>query len=53
MSNSGVPSDPLKNAMFREVARQRRGCVDEGACDPASAAMRAFDRLLVKVPEHT
>ena len=24
-----------------------------GECDPDSAAMRAFDRLLMKVPEHT
>ena len=49
----GVPSDPLKNAMLRETARQRSACVGAGVCDPASAAMRAFDRLLVKVPEHT
>lgn len=49
----GVPSDPLKNAQFREASRQRLACVESGSCDVTSAAMRAFDRLLVKVPEHT
>lgn len=52
-SPSGVPSDPLKNAQFREASRQRLACLQSGACDPASPAMRAFDRLLIKVPEHT
>ena len=58
----GVPSDPLKNALFREAARQRAACLAGGAeCAAAAAggggaehpAMVAFDRLLVKVPEHT
>ena len=49
----GCPSDPLKNAQLREASRQRRACVDAGACDPASPAMKAFDRMLMKVPEHT
>ena len=49
----GVPSDPLKNAQFREAARQRQGCLESGACDATHPAMRAFDRLLIKVPEHT
>jgi len=49
----GVPSDPLKNTLFREIDRQRSACVKRGECDPTSDAMRAFDRLLVKVPEHT
>jgi hypothetical protein len=49
----GVPSDPLKNAQFRELARARDECIEVGACDPDSAAMRSFDRLLVKIPEHT
>ena len=49
----GVPSDPLKNAQFREAARQRLVCVEAGECDPSSAEMRAFDRLLTQVPEHT
>eukprot|EP00040_Diaphanoeca_grandis_P003118 m.23826 g.23826 ORF g.23826 m.23826 type:complete len:790 (+) comp14371_c0_seq1:140-2509(+) len=49
----GVPSDPLKNAQFKEACRQRTACVASGKCNPASASMKAFDRLLVKVPEHT
>jgi hypothetical protein len=47
----GVPSDPLKNAQFREASRQRLACVESGECDVTSPEMRAFDRLLVKVPE--
>ena len=49
----GVPSDPLKNAQFREASRQRLACINSGVCNASSPAMRAFDRLLVKVPEHT
>jgi hypothetical protein len=49
-----VPSDPLKNALFREAARQRLSCIHAGTCDPVhDAEVRAFDRMLVKVPEHT
>jgi hypothetical protein len=49
----GDPSDPLKNVHFREMSRVRAACVRDGACDPASATMRRFDRLLTKIPEHT
>lgn len=49
----GVPSDPLKNAQFREASRQRLACLDAGTCSKNSPAMQAFERLLVKVPEHT
>jgi len=49
----GVASDPLKNSQFRAASRLRLACVEGGECDTASAAMRAADRLLVKVPEHT
>ena len=50
----GVPSDPLKNSIFREASRQRLACVEAGQCDPTTdSEVRAFDRLLVKVPEHT
>ena len=40
----GVPSDPLKNAQFREAGRQRAACIEASICDPTSPAMRAFDR---------
>ena len=49
----GVPSDPLKNAQFRESARHRLACIESGVCNATSPAMLAFERLLVKVPEHT
>ena len=49
----GVPSDPLKNAQFREAARHRLACIESGVCNATSPAMLAFERLLVKVPEHT
>ena len=42
----GVPSDPLKNAQFREASRQRLSCIQSGACDPTNPAMRAFDRCV-------
>jgi hypothetical protein len=52
----GVPSDPFKNQMFRELSRLRRACVEreDDPCDPAQdSTMRRFDRLLTKIPEHT
>ena len=49
----GVPSDPFKNVMFRELSRHRRDCIDTGACDPNDLTMVRFSRLLTKVPEHT
>jgi hypothetical protein len=49
----GVPSDPLKNAQFREATRLRTACVQSGECDVSSPALKALDRLLIKVPEHT
>lgn len=49
----GVPSDPLKNSMLLEAARQRRACVESGVCNVSTPGLRACDRLLMKVPEHT
>lgn len=49
----GVPSDPIKNSMFLEASRTRAACLDSGACNASSPAFRAFDRMLIKVPEHT
>ena len=59
----GADSDPLKVAQFRAASRLRAAwCTSAGskggaaattACDPASAEMQAFDRLLTKVGEHT
>jgi hypothetical protein len=50
---TGHPSDPLKNSMLREVARQRAACVGSGVCNVSAAGMMAFDRLLTKTYEHT
>ena len=36
-----------------QASRQRLACLDSGRCSKASPAMQAFERLLVKVPEHT
>jgi hypothetical protein len=49
----GVPSDPLKNAQFRALARHRRACLESGRCSPDAMDLKRFERLLVKVPEHT
>jgi hypothetical protein len=49
----GVPSDPLKNQQFREMGRARDECINSGGCNVESDAMKDFDRLLVKLPEHT
>ena len=48
-----VPSDPLKCAQFRAVGRLRDECIGSGECNRSTIAMKTFDRLLVKVPEHT
>ena len=49
----GVPADPLKNALLREASRHRLACLESGACSKDSSAMHAFERLLIKAPEHT
>eukprot|EP00730_Choanoeca_flexa_P005701 TRINITY_DN12004_c0_g2_i1.p1 TRINITY_DN12004_c0_g2~~TRINITY_DN12004_c0_g2_i1.p1 ORF type:complete len:799 (+),score=141.55 TRINITY_DN12004_c0_g2_i1:145-2397(+) len=49
----GIASDPLKNAQFRRLSALRKTCIENGRCDPNNEAMMAFDRLMVKVPEHT
>jgi len=48
-----ITSSALKNAQFREASRQRLRCLESGKCSKHSAAMQAFDRLLMQVPEHT
>eukprot|EP00878_Enallax_costatus_P022037 GHUV01023361.1.p1 GENE.GHUV01023361.1~~GHUV01023361.1.p1 ORF type:complete len:573 (+),score=177.34 GHUV01023361.1:634-2352(+) len=52
----GVSSDPLKIARYRAAARARRtACEEEQACGDIqqSGALARFDRLLLKIPEHT
>jgi hypothetical protein len=51
----GASSDPLKVALFRSASRERAKCVATESCDPAadSPAFKDFERLLLKVGEHT
>jgi|EP01047_Picozoa_sp_COSAG01_P006611 hypothetical protein len=51
----GSSADPLKVALFRSASRHRAACVKAGSCDPpaGSARFRTFERLLLKIGEHT
>jgi hypothetical protein len=51
----GASSDPLKVALFRSASRQRAMCMAAANCEPAasSLAFKDFERLLMKVGEHT
>jgi hypothetical protein len=49
----GVPADPFKNVMFRELSRHRRNCIESNLCNVSDITMQRFDRLLTKIPEHT
>jgi hypothetical protein len=49
----GVPADPFKNVMFRELSRHRRDCIERNLCQVSDVTMKRFDRLLTKIPEHT
>eukprot|EP00038_Savillea_parva_P009725 m.185439 g.185439 ORF g.185439 m.185439 type:complete len:909 (-) comp16452_c0_seq1:57-2783(-) len=49
----GADSDPLKVAQYRAASRLRQACITSGECDPTSPEMMTFDRLLIKLGEHT
>jgi len=51
----GASSDPLKVALFRSASRQRAKCLAADSCEPApdSPSFKTFERLLMKVGEHT
>jgi hypothetical protein len=49
----GVPSDPIKLARYREVARFRRELVDKGKLHPGDAVDLAFLRRFTLAVEHT
>jgi len=49
----GADSDPVKVAWYRSCLRQRAACLASGDCDATDAAFKNFDRLLIKVSEHT
>lgn len=49
----GVSTDPVKVATYRAALRARKLCQSEGRWDFNGRAENAFDRLVVKVGEHT
>lgn len=49
----GVQSDPLKVAQFRAIMRARKACLDSGTCRPTDDFFKKFDRLMLKIGEHT
>jgi len=49
----GVPSDPYKVAAFRGIMRVRGECVKSMECDIEDESFIRFDRLLMKIGEHT
>lgn len=49
----GASSDPLKVAQFRAISKVRADCVASGECNMNDADFQTFDRLLMKVGEHT
>eukprot|EP00912_Choanoflagellata_sp_UC4_P001668 UC4_evm5s1059 len=49
----GASSDPLKVAQYRAISRLRNRCIKSGQCDMNDDDFQTFDRLLMKVGEHT
>ncbi len=49
----GAGTDPAKVAQFRELSRLRRRWLESGRVRPDDAAMAAFSRSLLMIPEHT
>ena len=49
----GADSDPLKVAQYRAVLRLRSECIARGECDPTDPQFQTFERLLIKLGEHT
>jgi len=46
-------ADSLKQTHFREIQRARLECINQNKCDPEDVDFQRFDRLLIKVSEHT
>jgi len=49
----GVASDPLKQALYRTTLQLRQACVDSGSCVDSDKRFFDFNRLLLKISEHT
>eukprot|EP01119_Soliformovum_irregulare_P006750 TRINITY_DN1917_c0_g1_i3.p1 TRINITY_DN1917_c0_g1~~TRINITY_DN1917_c0_g1_i3.p1 ORF type:complete len:528 (-),score=69.80 TRINITY_DN1917_c0_g1_i3:113-1696(-) len=53
LDDTTVPSDPLKVAQFRGVLRARQACHQHKKCQQEDPLLFSFDRMLIKVIEHT
>eukprot|EP01047_Picozoa_sp_COSAG01_P053957 COSAG01_NODE_5841_length_4002_cov_3.100179_2_plen_112_part_00 len=50
----GASSDPVKVAQYRAASRARAACAAQSRCSNLDEPnIRAFDRLLLKLSEHT
>ena len=49
----GAGSDPLKLQLSREIGRRYTACIARGQCKTREVAVQRFERLLLKIPEHT
>ena len=49
----GSSADPIKAASYRAVIRARKQCVEDGLWEADAVAERTFDRLMLKLGEHT
>ena len=49
----GSSADPIKASTYRAVIRARTQCVKDGLWDADAVAERTFDRLMLKLGEHT
>jgi hypothetical protein len=49
----GVGSDPLKVMQFRELMRLQKEWAVQGKVDPTATDMKAFNRRLLMIAEHT
>ena len=46
----GVPSDPQKIRLYREMARLRASGIEDGSLDPTDPRIDGFSRNLLKIP---
>jgi hypothetical protein len=49
----GSGSDPLKFQLSREIGRRYAACIERKQCDVTETAILRFERLIIKIPEHT
>lgn len=49
----GASADPIKASTYRALIRSRQDCVATGKWNDSSTAEQTFDRLMLKLGEHT